>query len=193
MSHARHDHLLGTLFELQVLDRVPRIGYALRGVADPESVSEHSFHLVFLVWALVAEEPELDALRVLELALVHDLAEARIGDLPRTAAHYLPPGAKHGAETAALEELLAPLGERAAALHAEYAAASTCEARFVSRCDKLQLLVKATVYEEWGHAGVAELSRDLADLDDGGFASVRRILEELYRRRNAQKPLETTP
>jgi len=183
----RHRHLLDTLFELQVLDRVPRTGYALRGVALPESVSEHSFHLAFLVWALAAQEDGVDTLRAVELALVHDLAEARIGDLPRTAAHYLPPGAKAGAEAAALADMLAPLGPEAAALHAEYAATETAEARFVSTCDKLQLLLKATLYEGWGYAGVGELRANLEGLQDGGFASVRSLLEELRRRRSAPR------
>ena len=44
--------LLDTLLELQGLDRVPRTGYALRGVDNPESVSEHSWHVTFLAWTL---------------------------------------------------------------------------------------------------------------------------------------------
>ena len=42
--------LLETLLELQHLDRVPRMGFVLRGVADPESVSEHLWHVTMLVW-----------------------------------------------------------------------------------------------------------------------------------------------
>ncbi len=179
----RNDNLLDLLLELQALDRVPRSGYSLRGVAEPESISEHSFHTTFLAWALAAEEPELDRARVMELSLVHDLAEVRTGDLPRTAARYLPAGAKATAELAAARELLAPLGERAAELFAEYQAAETPEARFVAACDKLQLLIKATVYEHWGARGLDEFWTNLAGFADGGFASISRVLEELQARR----------
>ena len=95
--------ILDALLELQALDRLPRTGYALRGVDDPESIAEHGFHLCVLVWALAADMPGLDLGHALELALVHDLPEIRIGDLPRTAGRYLPAGAK--ATEAQLEEI----------------------------------------------------------------------------------------
>lgn len=175
-------HLLDTLLELQALDRVPRSGYALRGIAEPESVSEHCFHLIFLVWALCSEEPGLDRARAVELALLHDVSEVRFGDLPRTAAHYLPRGAKAEAETAAAEDILAPLGPRATELHAEYSAHETPEALFVSACDKLQLLIKTSVYETWGARGVDELRLHAEQLDDHGFSSIRRVVKELRKR-----------
>ncbi len=179
----RNRNLLDLLLELQALDRVPRSGYALRGVADSESVSEHGFHLAVLVWALAREVPDLDRARVVELALVHDMAEVRIGDLPRTAARYLPAGSKAQAESAAAGELLAPLGDEATQLFAEYQAGETAEARFVSACDKLQLLIKARVYEGWGAGGLDEFWHNLADFPDGGFEPIRRLLEELRQRR----------
>ena len=175
--------LLDLLLELQILDRVPRSGYALRGVPEPESVSEHSFHLAVLVWALALEPPEIDRLRALEIALVHDLAEVRTGDLPATAARYLPVGAKAAAELEAARELLAPLGERATELFAEYQAGESPEARFVAACDKLQILIKAEVYEGWGAAGLGEFLRLLDDFPDGGFAAIRRLVAELRERR----------
>src|SRR3954469_20504794 len=97
-----NDTLLDLCLELQALDRVPRSGYVLRGVAQPESVTEHSWHVLFLVWTLGARIPEIDLPRAIEIALVHDLAELRVGDLPRTASHYFPAGAKKAAEAAAM-------------------------------------------------------------------------------------------
>lgn len=180
----RNHSLLDLLAELQALDRVPRAGYALRGVAASESVSEHSFHTTFLAWALAAEEPGLDRFRVVELALVHDLAEVRTGDLPRSAARYLPAGAKASAEMAAARDLLAPLGDRAAALFAEYQAGETPEARFVATCDKLQLLIKSSVYERWGARNLDEFWTNLEGFAAGGFESIGRVLEDLKARRD---------
>lgn len=176
-------HVLDLFLELQLLDRVPRSGYALRGVVEPESVAEHSFHLAFLVWTLAADEPGVDRSRAVTMALVHDLAEVRFGDLPRTASSYLPPGAKRAAERAAAADLLAPLPDEALSLFEEYQEHETPEACFVKACDKLAIAIKAAVYVELGHAGVDPLARRIEDLDDAGFASVRHVLDTLKRRR----------
>jgi putative hydrolase of HD superfamily len=191
--HGKNETLLDLLKELQALDRVPRSGYSLRGVSEPESVSEHSFHTLFLAWALAGEEPDLDRLRVMEIALVHDLAEVRTGDLPRTAAHYLPEGAKAAAEMAVARDLLAPLDDRGPALLEEYQTRESAEARFVSTCDKLQLLIKARVYEDWGNGNTREFSRHLDDFADGGFGSVQRLVNEMKKTRRETTHLKASP
>lgn len=183
----RNQTLLDTLLEAQILDRVPRIGYSLRGVADGESVTEHSWHVAFLVWALAPRIPEVNAARALEMALMHDLAELRIGDLPRVASHYFPAGAKQAAETAAMADLLAPLGEEAAALFADYEAGESPEARLVKACDKLQLMLKVTVYERWGAGGLGEFWRNPINFPDGGFPVIREVFAELKKRRDAER------
>ena len=178
--------LLDLLLEAQTLDRVPRMGYLLRGVTDPESVTEHSWHVLFLVWALASRIDGVDRSRAMEIALVHDLAELRLGDLPRTAARYLPEGAKNEGETGAIAEILAPLPERARELYAEYEAGATPEARLVKACDKLQLMLKVTVYEGWGAHGLAEFWHNPDNFPDGGFAEVTELFEALRQRR--EKP-----
>ncbi|HEY0781102.1 MAG TPA: HD family hydrolase [Thermoanaerobaculia bacterium] len=185
----RNESLLDLFLELQTLDRVPRSGYVLRGVAEPESVTEHSWHVLFLVWALGARIDGLDVAHAVELALVHDLAELRIGDLPRTVARYFPEGAKQEAETAALAEILHPLPASARALYEEYRDGSTPEARLVKACDKLQLMIKVAVYEGWGSRGLAEFWDNPDNFPDGSFAPVRELFEELRRRHAAAAPL----
>lgn len=178
--------ILDLLVELQSLDRVPRMGYALRGVADPESVSEHSFHLAFMVWALAADEPEVETLRAVELALLHDLAEVRTGDLPRTVSHHLADGAKKSLERAVAADLLTPLGAPALARVDEYQAAASPEARFVKACDELQVRIKALAYAGAGARGLADFwddwSRFAAALP---FAALRRLAEAIAARRPA--------
>lgn len=180
----RNETLLELLLEIQALDRVPRMGWALRGVPEPESVTEHGWHVLFLVWALAPRVPGVDAQRALEITLIHDLAEVRLGDLPRTAARYLPAGAKRSAETAAFADLAAPVLERAGALHREYEAGLTPEARLVKACDKLQLMLKVAVYEGWGARGLAEFWDNPDNFPDGAFAPVRELFEELRARRD---------
>lgn len=175
--------LLDLLLETQALDRVARLGFALRGVDQPESIAEHSWHVSFLVFALAPSIAGIDVRRALELALVHDVAEVRLGDLPRTAARYLRAGAKKEAERAALVEILAPLGARGQALVEEYETGATPEARLVKGCDKLQLMVKVAVYQRWGTGGgLAEFWSEPSNFEDGGFAEIRELFEELKRR-----------
>lgn len=176
--------VLELLEELQSLDQVPRMGYALRGIADPESVSEHMFHVLFLVWALGKNVPGLDRLKALEIAMVHDLAEVRFGDLPRPAARYLPSGAKDEAENRALRDLLEPLGGDEAALLVEYQQRETLEARFVAVCDKLQILIKADVYLRRGSLGAGEFLEKLDAFEAGGFDPVAEVVRELRARRD---------
>lgn len=180
-----NESLLEVFLELQVLDRVPRSGYVLRGVADPESVTEHSWHVTFMVQVLGARLPGLDLARAVEMALLHDLAELRVGDLPRTAGRYFPAGAKREAERAAIAEILAPLPERARALHAEYQAGESPEARLVKACDKLQLMIKVAVYEGWGSGGLAEFWDNPDNFPAPGIEPVDRLIADLRARRAA--------
>lgn len=181
-----NESLLETLLELQALDRIPRMGYLLRGITDPESVSEHSWHLVFLVWTLAPQCVGVDPLRSMELAMIHDVAEVRTGDLPSTAARYLPEGAKVSAEANAMIELLAPLGSRARDLCTEYLAAETPEARFVKACDKLQMMLKVHQYEVWGAGGLEGFWRNPGNFPTAEFPAVERLFEELRRRADSR-------
>jgi putative hydrolase of HD superfamily len=178
--------LLDVFLEIQMLDRIPRAGFVLRGVAEPESVAEHSLHVLFLVWALGPKIEGIDVPRAVEIALIHDLAELRIGDLPRTSSRYFPDGAKKAAESAAMADILAPLDERSRLLYDEYQHGTTPEARLVKACDKLQLMLKVAVYERWGTGALAEFWDNPENFPDGGFPVVRELFEELRQRRNAE-------
>ena len=178
--------LLDLLLEIQRLDRVPRVGYVLRGVNDPESVTEHTWHVLFLVWSLGPRIEGIDVGRAVEIALLHDIAELRIGDLPLTGARYFPAGVKNAVEAAAMADILAPLPERALRLYDEYQRGASPEARLVKACDKLQLMIKVTVYESWGTGALAEFWENPANFPDGGFPIVRQLFEELRARHDAE-------
>lgn len=181
-----NDSLLELLLELQALDRVPRMGWALRGVPEAESVAEHSFHLAFLVWLLASQIAEVDVARAVGMALLHDVAEVRLGDLPRVAGRYFPAGTKSAAETGAEAELLAPLPDASRQLLEEYREGESPEARLVKACDKLQLMVKACVYEGWGAGALEKFWNNPDNFVDGGFAPVRELFNALRARRGGR-------
>jgi putative hydrolase of HD superfamily len=180
-----NDTLLDLLLETQALDRVPRFGYLIRGVDNAESVTEHSWHVLFLVWILADHLPEVDRGRALDIAMVHDLAELRLGDLARTASRYFPPGSKQQAESAAMAEILAPLPAKTRHLLDEYHDGQTREALLVKACDKLQLMIKVAVYESWGATGMTRFWDNPENFFDGGFDLVRALYEELRARRES--------
>ncbi|HEX8423779.1 MAG TPA: HD family hydrolase [Pyrinomonadaceae bacterium] len=155
--------MLSTLLELQRLKRLDRTGWVLRGLAPgAESVAAHSYGVAFAAMLLAdevrARGVEVDVERVLRLALLHDLAEARTGDMPRTMALYYGAEARHAAERAAFEDMVSGLGEGRgadyAALHADYEARESLEARLVKAADVVDLLTQALAFER---AGAREL------------------------------------
>lgn len=65
------------------LKDVKRSGWKKAGVFQPESVAEHTYHVILysLILCNLFEEV-LDKDKVLKLAVIHDLAEAITGDIP---------------------------------------------------------------------------------------------------------------
>jgi putative hydrolase of HD superfamily len=142
----RFFHLAGRLKD------TPRAGWALRGIASPESVAEHSYRvaLMALVLAPGAGAP-LDVSRCVALALVHDLAEALVGDI--TPYDGVSGDEKRRREEEAMRHLAELAGDdRLLALWREYDAAESAEARFVKELDKLETVVQAAEYEQRGDA-----------------------------------------
>jgi len=171
------------------LDRVPRSGYLLRGVADPESVAAHSHFVALLALLFVEEYPEqFDRDRVLAMALVHDLSEARIMDIPMPYADAYLSEAKDRAEQAILEDLLEGFPPRLAALHAEFAAADTPEARLMRGLDKAQMLLKILGYEREHRGCLAEFWENEKNFRDYGLACVSDLFDAICARAGKARP-----
>lgn len=143
--------------QISMLKRMPRMGWLQRGVSAPESVAEHSYGVAMLALVL-ADLCEVDRVRVLELALLHDLAEAMLTDLPHTAQQLLGAHAKHSAEQQAINNILAglPHAERLLDHWQDYALGISREARLVKALDRLEMLIQALAYEQAGQRNLAE-------------------------------------
>ena len=156
--------MLTTLIELQRLKRLDRTGWTLRGFANgTESVAAHSFGVsvtaMLLADELLAHGVAVDVEKVLRLALLHDWAEARVGDMPRTATLYFGSEARQRADTAAFKDLTKPIeksDERYTRLNEDYEARNSLEARLVKAADVIDLLVQALALERAGGRGLDE-------------------------------------
>ncbi len=171
---------LHALLRLQTLDDLPRTGWVQHGVPLPESVGAHSLGTAFVVLALGARvEPKLDVDRAVSLALVHDVGEVHIGDIPRSGAGFFPDGAKAAAERAAADDCLAPVSSLARERAREALARESREARFVHLCDRLQLGVRWVAYVTAGHAGLGQFRAGLETLDCDEFPVCAELRREI--------------
>jgi len=178
---------LDALLTLLPLERLPRTGWILAGVAAPESVAAHSFGSALVALALgPGVEPPLDVDRAVSLALVHDAPEALLGDIPRGGAELLPADAKRTAEGRGFEALLGPLSELALDRGLEFHAGETREARFARLCDKLQLGVRLIGYVRAGERNLRDFRAGLEALECAEFppcealrVAVLRALDEV--------------
>lgn len=165
---------------VQTLKLLPRTGWLQRGLRNVESIAEHSFGVAALALIVGDLQPELDRGRLLAIALVHDLAEALIGDLPASASRLIGKAAKHEAERKALLELLGglPQGERYVVLWEEYSSGGSPEARLVKALDRLEMLGQALAYERAGARGLNEFWEELHNWGEE-FPVVRALAEQL--------------
>jgi putative hydrolase of HD superfamily len=144
--------LLGFLRVAGELKRIARSGWMRVGVEHPESVAEHSYRTALLAM-LLADLEGLDGGRVVRMALLHDLAESRIGDLTPEEKELLGETHRRGEEEAMLIILNGlPLGlaGRYLDLWREYQEGKSPEARVVHQADRLEMILQALEYEEEG-------------------------------------------
>ncbi len=148
------------LFESVILKKLPRSGYAFLG-AGSESVAEHTYSATFVAWVMAQLEADIDALRLVSMCLLHDLPEARIGDLNYVQRRYVT-AHEDKAVCDAAENL--PFGKRLKDLVTEFNRGETREARLARDADQLALLI------------------DLKGIFDGGYQPARLWMDNVVKR-----------
>jgi putative hydrolases of HD superfamily len=126
------------LFEAKMLKEIPRSGYHFLGVGK-ESVAEHCFSATFIAYVISRMEPEIDALKLICMCLIHDLPEARIGDLNTVHKKYI-----KADETKALKDTIEGLvfGKNLTDLFDEFSAGRSIEAKLAHDADQLALVLE---------------------------------------------------
>jgi 5'-deoxynucleotidase YfbR-like HD superfamily hydrolase len=141
-------------YEAGQLKRLPRAGWLLVGVHNPESVAEHSFRVAVLAYVIAVLEGA-DHDRSATLGLFHDLPETRIGDVPSVGRPYVttadPQLVVHD-QVAALPQNLASCIKALITEHENATTpAATPEARCSRDADKLDCLLQAREYQAQGN------------------------------------------
>ncbi|KAI0793865.1 HD domain-containing protein [Fomes fomentarius] len=134
---------------LERLKTQKRTGWVDHKVPGPESISDHMYRMAIL--AMCISDTTLDISKCVMMALVHDLAEAQVGDI---APHEgISKAEKRRLEAEAMHNFVhemlhdSPAAQRIMTLWNEYEAQETKEAHFVKDLDRFEMASQAYEYE----------------------------------------------
>jgi len=135
------------LFEVGMLSKTPRSGYQFLG-SGRESVAEHILRTVFIGYALCKLNPSLNELRVLKMCILHDLPEARTGDMNYVNKKYVEVN-----EAKAVRELTEGLffDDDIRQAIDEFNARETPEAKTARDADQIALILQLKEYGDLGN------------------------------------------
>jgi len=141
------EHIADFLFEMGMLCKTPRSGYQFLG-SGRESVAEHVLRTVYTGYALCKLNPSLNELRVLKMCVLHDLPEARTGDMNYVNKKYV-----RVDEAKAVRELTESLsfGEDIRQAIDEFNAKETAESRVARDADQIALILQLKEYGDLGN------------------------------------------
>jgi putative hydrolase of HD superfamily len=139
--------IVNFLFEVGMLKKTPRTGYQFLG-SGSESVAEHILRTIFIGYTLCKLEADVDELKVLKICLVHDLPEARTGDMNYVSKKYV---TVH--EEKAIRELTETLffGDDIKSAIDEFNERKTKESLLAHDADQLALIIQLKEYGDLGN------------------------------------------
>jgi len=134
------------------LKKVSRSGWVKAGIESPESVADHTFRTALFCMIFSSLEG-LDELKMLQMALIHDLPEVIVGDLTPSQKIKADKNKEEDAMKSLLAFLPKKVGSKYIKVWHEYASGETVEAKTVRQLEKLEMALQA---REYGKAGVKE-------------------------------------
>ncbi|KAK6729973.1 hypothetical protein RB195_006801 [Necator americanus] len=138
------------LSALDAVKHLKRTGWVKMNVPEPETVASHMYRMAVLAMSLGDQVEGLDVVRVVYMCLVHDLAEAIVGDI--TPHCGVSDEDKYERENEAIQQIasfvpVATAGNLWVELWREYEAQQTLEAKVVKHLDKFDMIAQAFDYE----------------------------------------------
>lgn len=188
--------MLNLVVRLEKLKETVRTGWNMefpdghrfktRRVNGAESTADHSWGVAMFA-LIVAHTFGLDILKMVWMALIHDVAEIITLDIVTATLEpdekALAIEEKKRLEDAAMRSIFFPLGEwglRCYELWIEYEHQSSPEARALKQVDKLETCIQALIYKEQGHQVDPNEFFDCADefLTDPRFVEMMKLIRE---------------
>ncbi|NOX34269.1 MAG: HD domain-containing protein [Deltaproteobacteria bacterium] len=142
-------NIANLLFEVRILKDIVRSGYAFLG-SGKESIAEHSFMTAFICFAMAKMEHDIDREKLLSMALVHDIAEARTGDF-----NYVEKNYSEIDEAKAISHLIKSLsfGNDIENLMDEFNHGKTKEAELARDADQISFILELKKIKDTGAKG----------------------------------------
>lgn len=136
-GNADHKKIANFLFEVGILARTPRSGFHFLGTGD-QTVAEHINRVGFVGYMLAIMDGKVDISKVLQMCLLHDIAEARISDLNYVHQKYV-----ERKEKEAIKDLTdsVPFGKKMFDTLAEYEERKSKESILVKDADNLEWIL----------------------------------------------------
>lgn len=176
------DSIVQSIFRFDLLTRIPRTGFLMRGVDAPETVGEHIYSAAILAVLIVPELRkagiEVDGEKLVSMVLLHEAGEILLGDIPAPAAAFFGPGGKSAAERAAGKQVLSAHPE-CAALVDEFEDGTSLEARLARTLDKLQMMIQVLIYESEGKGRLDEFWAWAGNFPRSGVGPVDELFDSL--------------
>ena len=139
--------IVNFLFEVGMLKKTPRTGFQFLG-SGRESVAEHVLSTMFIGYTLCKLRGDVDELKVLRMCLVHDLPEARTGDMNYVYKKYVTVD-ENKAVRELTEELL--FGDEIKTVIDEFNEKKTEESLIAHDADQLSLIFQLKECEDLGN------------------------------------------
>lgn len=129
------------------LKTLPRRGWLQRQIFPAESVADHVWG-VSLLSLLLSRELGLNIEKTLKMAVIHELCEAKIGDI--TPLDPISPIEKQNLELEATSQLLADIDPQGELLEIwkDFEMERTEEGKLVKELDRLEMAFQALYYEQ---------------------------------------------
>ena len=189
--------VLDFIEEIAVLKNLPRTGWRFQGIKNGESVADHCYRVsllsMILADLLTTHGVRLDAEKVMRMALLHEVAEARIGDVPFPALQYIPEDVKEHGESLAVKSMFGgfgTVGEKYIEIWEEFEGNTSVEGQLVRAADKLELMIQAYEYEKIGYRSLDKFWTNSWNRQGvKQFAQIQEIMDLLLERR--KKVLDT--
>lgn len=134
------------------LKRTPRSGWVEVGIPQPESVADHLFRTAILCM-IYADLEDLNQLKLLRMALIHDLPEAITGDLTPSKKTKVSKDREDTVINQLLNLLPIKLREKYLIDWKEYQEGKTRDAKAVRQLEKLEMALQAIEYKPAGLTG----------------------------------------
>lgn len=133
----RIDSTVDFLFEAGMLSKTPRSGFFFLGSGE-QSIAEHTNRVTYIGFTLAQMAGDVDLLKILQMCMFHDFAEARTSDLNYVHQKYV-----KSDEHKAISDLISsvPFGDKIENIIFEYEERKSKESILAKDADNLEFIL----------------------------------------------------